>query len=102
MHTGTSHSFVYDIADLYKTELTLPLAFSLAQSTDPESDARRSFREGLRLFRLLPRIVADIQDLLEPDEGTRQDDAEEAAEELVHLWDPVNGILDGGTNYGEE
>ncbi|NBM19849.1 type I-E CRISPR-associated endonuclease Cas1e, partial [Streptomyces sp. GC420] len=102
VHTGTSHSFVYDIADLYKAELTLPLAFSLAQSPDPEGEARRSFREGLRLFRLLPRIVADIQDLLEPDEGTRQDDAEEAVEELVHLWDPVNGILDGGTNYGEE
>ncbi|MFI7342970.1 type I-E CRISPR-associated endonuclease Cas1e [Streptomyces sp. NPDC050085] len=101
VHTGTSHSFVYDVADLYKAELTLPLAFSMANSSDPEGEARRSFREELRLFRLLPRIVADIQDLLEPGDQMRQQDAEEASEELVHLWDPVGGALDGGRNYGE-
>ena len=28
VHTGTTHAFVYDIADLYKAELSLPLAFS--------------------------------------------------------------------------
>ncbi|MDL4770745.1 type I-E CRISPR-associated endonuclease Cas1e [Actinomadura xylanilytica] len=102
VHTGTSHSFVYDIADLYKAELTLPLAFALHDSTDPDGQARRSFRDGLRLFRLLPRIVADIQTLLDPDDGTRQEDAEEAAEELVDLWDPDFGRLAGGTNYGHE
>ncbi|MFF2508681.1 type I-E CRISPR-associated endonuclease Cas1e [Streptomyces sp. NPDC058067] len=102
VHTGTSHSFVYDIADLYKAELTLPLAFSLSNSPDPEGEARRSFREELRLFRLLPRIVADLQDLLDPGDGTRREDAEEAAEELVHLWDPAKGELDGGINYGKE
>ncbi|WP_266743498.1 type I-E CRISPR-associated endonuclease Cas1e [Streptomyces sp. NBC_00401] len=102
VHTGTSHSFVYDIADLYKAELTLPLAFSLSDAPDAEGAARRSFREELRLFRLLPRIVADIQDLLDPGEAVRQEDAEDAAEELVHLWDPVSGTLDGGINYGTE
>ncbi|MFD0883236.1 type I-E CRISPR-associated endonuclease Cas1e [Streptosporangium algeriense] len=98
IHTGTSHSFVYDIADLYKAELTIPLAFSLHDATDPEGQARRSFRDGLRLFRLLPRIVADIQTLLDPDDGTRREDAEE----LVDLWDPDFGRLTGGTNYGHD
>ncbi|MBW8484439.1 type I-E CRISPR-associated endonuclease Cas1e [Actinomadura parmotrematis] len=102
VHTGTSHSFVYDIADLYKAELTIPLAFSLHDAADPEGQARRSFRDGLRLFRLLPRIVADIQTLLDPDDGTRREDAEEASEELVDLWDPDFGNLAGGTNYGGE
>ena len=102
VHTGTSHSFVYDIADLYKAELTIPLAFTLHDSTDPEGQARRSFRDGLRLFRLLPRIVADIQSVLEPDDGTRKEDAEEATEELVDLWDPDFGRLAGGTNYGDD
>ncbi|SNS72446.1 type I-E CRISPR-associated endonuclease Cas1e [Actinomadura mexicana] len=100
VHTGTSNSFVYDIADLYKGELTLPLAFTLHDSTDPDGQARRSFRDGLRLFKLLPRIVADIQNLLEPDDGTREEDAQDAAEELVDLWDPDFGRIAGGTNYG--
>lgn len=100
IHTGTSHSFVYDIADLYKAELTVPLAFALHDSTDPEGEARRSFRDKLRLFRLLPGIVADIQSLLDPDDGSRRADAEEATEELVDLWDPDFGRLPGGTNYG--
>ncbi|MEV4251598.1 type I-E CRISPR-associated endonuclease Cas1e [Spirillospora sp. NPDC049652] len=102
VHTGTSHSFVYDIADLYKAELTLPLAFALHDVPDPEGEARRSFRDGLRLFRLLPRLVADIQSLLVPDDGSRREDAEEAAEELVDLWDPDLGRLAGGTNYGQD
>ncbi|QXJ25749.1 type I-E CRISPR-associated endonuclease Cas1 [Actinomadura graeca] len=102
VHTGTSHSFIYDIADLYKAQLTLPLAFTLHDSTDPDGQARRSFRDGLRLFRLLPRIVADIQTLLEPDDGTRQEDAQDATEELVDLWDPDFGRLAGGTNYGHQ
>ncbi|MGW8376006.1 type I-E CRISPR-associated endonuclease Cas1e [Streptomyces sp. ODS28] len=102
VHSGTSHAFVYDIADLYKSELTLPLAFSLHRSTDPEGDARRSFRDNLRLFKLLPRIVADIQNLLEPGAGATPDDVEEATEELVHLWDPSAGLLGGGVNYGRE
>jgi CRISPR-associated protein Cas1 len=101
VHTGTSHSFVYDIADLYKARLTIPLAFSLHASTDAEGDARRSFREDLRLFRLLPRIVSDIQNLLEPGSGPGDDDVEEATEELTHLWDPELGRISGGVNYGE-
>lgn len=102
VHTGTSHSFVYDVADLYKTRLTLPLAFSLHSSGDPESDARRSFREELRLFRLLPRVVADIQNLLEPGSGASDEDVEEATEELVDLWDPDTGTVSGGVNYSPD
>ena len=109
VHTGTSHAFVYDVADLYKAELAIPLAFSLHRSTDPEGEARRAFRERLRLFRLMPRIVRDIQNLLDPDgaagrsgavTGTETMDAEEV--ELVSLWDPETGPVKGGTNYGAE
>ncbi|WP_326599296.1 type I-E CRISPR-associated endonuclease Cas1e [Streptomyces sp. NBC_01803] len=101
VHTGKSHAFIYDIADLYKSQLTIPLAFSLHDAADPEGDARRSFREDLRLFRLLPRIVGDIQNLLEPGSGPGDEDIEEATEELTRLWDPELGHLSGGTNYGE-
>ncbi|MFF7731162.1 type I-E CRISPR-associated endonuclease Cas1e [Streptomyces sp. NPDC008001] len=99
VHSGNQQAFVYDIADLYKAELTIPLAFSLHDSPHPEQAARRGFRDGLRLFRLMPRIIADVQALLDPDQTTVHADMEE---ELVDLWDPVSGPLPGGVNYAED
>ncbi|MGW7063526.1 type I-E CRISPR-associated endonuclease Cas1e [Streptomyces sp. NPDC054904] len=96
VHSGNQQAFVYDIADLYKAQLTIPLAFSLHASTNPEAAARRSFRDGLRLFRLLPRIVTDIQNLLSPD---AQNPTPDLDEELVDLWDPITGPIRGGTNH---
>ncbi|MET9409095.1 type I-E CRISPR-associated endonuclease Cas1e [Streptomyces sp. NPDC002935] len=96
VHNGNQQAFVYDIADLYKADLTIPLAFSLHASTNPEAEARRSFRDGLRLFKLLPRIVADIQHLLDPH---TTHDVPDPDEQLVDLWDPVVGTIPGGTNH---
>lgn len=97
VHTGTQHAFVYDIADLYKARVTIPLAFSLHSSTDPEREARRHFRDKLRLLRLLPQIVIDIQKLLDPNAKL----AEPTETDLVSLWDPHAGPLPGGVNYGD-
>ncbi|SOD67220.1 CRISPR-associated protein, Cas1 family [Streptomyces zhaozhouensis] len=97
VHSGNQQAFVYDVADLYKAQLTIPLAFSLHASTDPEAQARRSFRDGLRLFKLLPCIVADIQQLLDP---SGEYEAEDPDEQLVDLWDPIAGVIPGGTNHG--
>ena len=99
VHTGKQQSFVYDIGDLYKAELTVPLAFSLHQSGNPEAAARRSFRQGLRLFKLMQRIVADIQLLLDPALKLRVPQPDEA---LTHLWDPERGPLPSGVNYGHQ
>lgn len=99
VHSGNQQAFVYDIADLYKAQLTIPLAFSLHASTNPEAEARRSFRDGLRLFRLLPRIVTDIRELLDPETKQEPPDPEE---QLVNLWDPIRGALPGGTNHGND
>ncbi|CAM5243644.1 CRISPR-associated endonuclease Cas1 [Streptomyces hirsutus] len=41
VHAGTQHAFIYDIADLYKADITLPLAFALHSSDNPEQEARR-------------------------------------------------------------
>ncbi|MFI9630863.1 hypothetical protein [Streptomyces sp. NPDC052042] len=62
------------------------LALSRHASTNPEGEARRSFRDGLRLFRLPPRIVYDPQEFLDP-EGNR--DVFDPEEQLVGLWGPV-------------
>jgi len=102
VHTGTQHAFVYDIADLYKADNTLPLAFSLHQSTNPEQEARRKFREDLRLVRLLPRIVRDVQTLLTPGADTEDHESERHDTPLVHLWDPKTGPLPAGVNYAPD
>ena len=43
VHTGHQQSFVYDIADLYKADLTIPLAFDIAAENcdDVGAEARR-------------------------------------------------------------
>ncbi len=99
VHAGTQHAFVYDVADLYKAETTLPLAFALHQSPHPEQEARRRFRDNLRLLRLLPRIVRDTQRLLTPEATTAADHSERHDVDMVHLWDPKKGVLPAGVNY---
>jgi CRISPR-associated protein Cas1 len=102
VHTGTQHAFVYDIADLYKAKLTIPLAFSLHEASDPESAARRKLREELRLFKLMPTIVNDIQRLLAPDQYADADEHSRADVKLVDLWDPEQGTLPAGVNYSQK
>ncbi|WP_335937034.1 type I-E CRISPR-associated endonuclease Cas1e [Streptomyces sp. PTD5-9] len=108
VHAGTQHAFVYDIADLYKAETTLPLAFALHDSANPEQEARRRFREDLRLLRLLPRIVRDVQTLLTTRQTDMTADAVDEEEhperrdvQMVHLWDPKTGALPAGVNYAD-
>ncbi|MFC4057635.1 type I-E CRISPR-associated endonuclease Cas1e [Planomonospora corallina] len=100
IHSGTQMAFVYDVADLYKARITIPLAFSLHASTDPEREARRRLREDFRAFKLMPQIVADIQALIDPS-ADRPASAERGSD-LVHLWDPHAGALPAGVNYGSD
>ena len=66
IHTGKQLSFVYDIADLYKAELTIPLAFqTVAESVEMvEPRVRAACREQFKAARLLNRILPDIDELL--------------------------------------
>lgn len=98
IHNGTQMSFVYDVADLYKARVTIPLAFSLHASADPEREARRRLREEFRALKLLPQIVADIQTLLDPESTPAT--AGDRSVDVVHLWDPHLGPLPAGVNYG--
>jgi len=67
VHTGKQLSFVYDVADLYKADLTIPLAFSIvAESKENiERRTRMACREKFREDKLLERILPDIDDILE-------------------------------------
>jgi len=71
IHTGKQLSFVYDIADLYKTEITIPVAFQVTAKSEEHvgTRARHACREAFRERRLLKRILPDIDALLGLDGG---------------------------------
>ena len=67
IHTGKPLSFVYDIADLYKFETVVPVAFKVAASNpagNPERAVRLGCRDVFRQTRLLERIIPDIEQVL--------------------------------------
>lgn len=100
VHSGKQHAFVYDVADLYKAQHTIPMAFSLNKSANSDREARRNLRESFRLYRLMPTIVHDVQRLLDPD--LDEGDTEVSDPELVQLWDPDLGPVDAGVNHAAD
>ena len=93
IHTGKQLSFVYDIADLYKVDLTIPVAFqTVAESSENvERRTRIACRDKFREAKLLDRILPDIDELLgiEIDAlaGAGDVDGDGALPEL--LWSPA-------------
>ena len=67
VHQGKALSFVYDIADLYKTEITIPTAFKIAVEDPPklESAIRQTCRQQFYKAKLLSRILPDIDSLFD-------------------------------------
>lgn len=98
VHVGHECSFVYDVADLYKAEITIPLAFAIAAEEEVGENAaalmRRRTRDAMAKGRLLERMVHDIRALLlTPQELETKDDA-------LYLWDDRQGTVDSGRAYG--
>ncbi len=69
VHHGKQLSFVYDIADLYKTQVTVPVAFATASEgiAKAETVVRKRCRDAFTNLKLLQRIVRDIDRLLATD-----------------------------------
>lgn len=67
LHTGKQLSFVYDVADLYKVRITVPIAFETVANGAQlvETRARQACREHFRDEKLLEQILPDIDALLE-------------------------------------
>jgi CRISPR-associated protein Cas1 len=67
IHTGKPLSFVYDVADVYKFETVVPVAFKVAASNpvgNPERAVRLACRDVFRQTKLLERIIPDIETML--------------------------------------
>lgn len=115
LHIGKQLSFVYDIADLYKVELTIPLAFKVAAESplNVESRVRHRCREMFYSSKLLERVVPDLQRVIGlTTEKTRfivhrgdENDAEAETgmgEEPGSLWGGAGKRVTGGQNFAPE
>lgn len=107
IHTGKMLSFVYDIADLYKVELTVPLAFKLTGELgglQMESEIRRRLRDMFHEGKLLQRIVPDIDRALSViTEGETEVPNFDADDALPGgLWNPETTAVAGGVNWADD
>lgn len=98
IHTGKQLSFVYDIADLYKADVSIPAAFHAVGDgyTNLESAVRRQVRVYLDRNKLLSRIPLDIEWIFRVN-GTE----DIAGEQIGDLW-TEDGNVSGGKNYGDD
>ncbi|MCW5600610.1 type I-E CRISPR-associated endonuclease Cas1e [Nitrosomonas sp.] len=66
IHTGKPLSFVYDVADIYKFDTVVPLAFKIAakRPSNPEQQVRHGCRDVFRESKLLERIIPGIEEML--------------------------------------
>ncbi|GIW07766.1 MAG: CRISPR-associated endonuclease Cas1 2 [Dehalococcoidia bacterium] len=101
IHTGFLLAFVFDVADLYKADTAIPVAFQTVAngSSDVETRVRKAMRDRFRETRLLERIVNDLEGLFGaygPEEAKPNDE-----ERPGGLWDGA-GIVPTGVNYGDE
>lgn len=98
VHVGHEKSFVYDVADLYKAEVTIPIAFEIAaeQPEDLPAVVRRRVRDAMVEQHILERMVHDIKYLLSDGEALPEDGNE------VRLWNNQREAVANGISYGKQ
>ena len=66
IHTGKPQSFVYDIADLFKFETVIPIAFKVAKENpeNPARETRQYCRNSFRKHKILKRLIPTIEEIL--------------------------------------
>jgi CRISPR-associated protein Cas1 len=66
IHTGKPQSFVYDIADIFKFDTVVPVAFRIAGKNprNPEREVRLACRDAFRQSKLLDKIIPTIEEVL--------------------------------------
>jgi len=77
IHEESSNAFTLDVADLFRVEFTLPLAFAVARRVQDRPDLlleREVRKEAARQFhkqQLIARMIDRIKELLHVDDGDR-------------------------------
>ena len=94
VHTGKPLSFIYDVADLYKMETTVPVAFEAIQEANMEGvSIRTKCRQKFTEFKLMKRIIKDIDDVLGYGDGDME------IPTVSYLWDDQANWVEGGKDW---
>jgi CRISPR-associated protein Cas1 len=71
LHSGKPQSFVYDVADVFKFETVVPIAFEVAGKAakgklfnEPGGEVRRACRDSFRRANLLEKLIPSIEEML--------------------------------------
>jgi CRISPR-associated protein Cas1 len=85
IHTGKPQSFVYDIADIFKFDSVVPVAFRIAarKPSNPEREVRLACRDAFRQARLLHRIIPSIEEVLAAGEMEMPKPPSESVEPVI-------------------
>ncbi len=106
IHTGHVRSFVFDVADLYKADVTIPIAFDIAAANvaDIGAETRRAVRDHMKDGHFLDECVRDIKSLLADEEDDVVEYGPEAFDDpdVVMLWDYDGREVAGGVSYGSD
>lgn len=102
VHARNERSFVYDIADLYKVDITIPLAFDLAALgvEDVSAAARKALRNRMKDGKFLQRCVHDVRYLLLPDSEVAEEDVQ-VEDITTQIWAGAAGYSNAGHNFGK-
>ncbi|SEM46700.1 CRISPR-associated protein, Cas1 family [Ligilactobacillus sp. WC1T17] len=98
IHTGHDLAFIYDFADLYKAEYSIPIAFDMVAEygdTDIATHTRQAMRDAFRRDKLVIRMVADLKELLNADDIIPEADT-------LNLWDDKEGLVKFGVQYKDD
>ena len=97
VHTGLAKSFVLDIADIYKENITFPVAFSETTKGkhDLERRVRSSMRDIIKDRRFVKCVVADIMTIFENSDP-------ETVDGRNKLWAGFQTNVEGAVRYGRK
>lgn len=93
IHVGLNQSFVYDLSDLYKAEITIPVAFATVKQDDPYKVLRVNMRNKIRETDLIKQMVSDLFDLFNIEKADLT--------EVLYLWDNIKFLQKSNIQYKE-
>lgn len=97
IHQGTERAFVYDIADLYKSKISIPAAFDAVAENELTADVniRRVIRDYVVKKNLIPTMIRDLMFLMEMTSEAQNIDSE------LLLWSDLE-VVASGHNWSNE
>lgn len=94
IHRGDIRSLLFDLADLYKPRVALPVAFACAKEEDVPQAVRSAMRKAIVREKLLVGMLEALMEVLTPHLPGREGDR--------IIGDVLSEELPGHTQYGKE